>query len=78
MNKFIKLFDSRKIPVGLVVLFFIVSTVQSIFLVKPYRSFDQDVSSNNTRKFEKNFDLEEDILKRFDRQSWDPLRNCKA
>ena len=45
MNKFMKLFESRKILIGLVVLFFVVSTVQSVFLVRLYHLFDQDVRS---------------------------------
>jgi hypothetical protein len=45
MNKCMKLFESRKILIGLVVLFFVVSTVQSVFLVRLYHLFDQDVRS---------------------------------
>jgi HSP20 family protein len=78
MNKFEKLFESRKILVGLVVLFFVVSTVQGIFLVKLYHLFDQDVSGNTTRKFENNLGIEEDILKRFDQQSWDPFEELQS
>lgn len=62
MNKFMKLFESRKILTGLVVLFFVVSTVQSIFLVKLYHLFDQDVSINTNKELEDNLGLEEDFL----------------
>ncbi|MBU1565446.1 MAG: hypothetical protein KJ630_07440 [Proteobacteria bacterium] len=73
MNNLMKLFENRKILIGLVVLLFVVATVQSVFLVRLYHLFDHDVSISTSRQFENNLGLEEDILKRFDQQSWDPF-----
>ncbi len=78
MNKLEKLFESKKILIGLVVLFFIVSIVQGIFLVRLYHSFDQDVSNNTIKKFENNLGFDEDTFKRFDQQSWHPFENHTA
>lgn len=62
---------NKTLLVSLVIFLFLVSTVQSIFLIKLYRSVNQDSPVEIPRGLGKNFDLPEDFFKRFDDQNYD-------
>ena len=79
MSNLKKILENKKILLGLVVLFLVISTVQSIFLVKLYRSVNADMSGNEfTRDFGKDFGLKDDFLKPFDNKNWDPFEEFQS
>ena len=74
MNVYEKITNNKNLLIGLVVLLLCISTVQSFFLIKLYRSVEHGNSAEElSQEFEKEFKLEDDFLKPFDDHSWSPF-----
>jgi len=79
MSNFKKNIENKKILIVLVVLLLVISTVQSIFLVKLYRSVNRAKSGDEfTQDFGKDFGLKDDFFKSFDNQTWDPFKEFRS
>jgi hypothetical protein len=63
MSVYEKITNNKNLLIGLVVLLLCISTVQSFFLIKLYRSVEHGNSAEElSQEFEKEFKLEDDFL----------------
>lgn len=73
MNKIKNIIENKVFLAGLVVFLLVVLVVQSVFLIKLYHVVDQDSSEEISRYLGKDLTLQDDSLKHFDDQMWDPF-----
>ena len=74
MNSLKKMIGNKKVLTGLLIILFIVSTIQGVFLVKMYRSAHQGLSEDEiVQTFNKDFSPKGDFLKPFNQQPWNPV-----
>lgn len=78
MGKIKNFIENKMLLVGLIVFLLLVSTVQSVFLIKLYRTVNQDSPIEITKDLRKDLDLQDDFFKRFDDQTWNPLEEFQS
>ncbi len=77
MSKIKKIIENKMLLVGLIIFLLFISIAQSVFLIKLYRSVNQDSPVEITRDLGKDFGLQDDFFKHFDDQTWNPLEEFK-